>query len=246
MQACAEAVELPNIQSTQTSQNPPEPEVIVDRATHPETPSTTQPPSEEAASTTPTTPSSVQPGSHLSVKPATPTQVKQPPKHSAAIPVLPIVPIPTSRILPTTAIAEQTAPESNETEPASNSIQSLSTNLVQTSPNSDAQISEAQNVVPSEDVEAIQTSPLAVAHPKLWTGLFKAPATTPTIATNGTPSNLSAATSASILSKSNSESVADALRTFSASTHDAKLAFIKPRGLVNTGNMCYMSSVSPY
>jgi len=38
--------------------------------------------------------------------------------------------------------------------------------------------------------------------------------------------------------------LASALHEFSATVRDGKLAFIEPRGLVNTGNMCYMNSVS--
>lgn len=43
-----------------------------------------------------------------------------------------------------------------------------------------------------------------------------------------------------------SGSLADALSSYSVteSNEVAKIAFLEPRGLVNTGNMCYMNSVS--
>ena len=44
--------------------------------------------------------------------------------------------------------------------------------------------------------------------------------------------------------KANTESLAESLRSFSVDANDSKIAFLKPRGLVNTGNMCYMNSVS--
>jgi ubiquitin carboxyl-terminal hydrolase 10 len=97
----------------------------------------------------------------------------------------------------------------------------------------------------TEDPDIKPTSQPVKNAPKLWTGLFKGPTGTTTTATgNGIQANPSALVSTSTFSKTNSESLADALRAFNASAADAKLAFIKPRGLVNTGNMCYMNSVS--
>jgi ubiquitin carboxyl-terminal hydrolase 10 len=88
------------------------------------------------------------------------------------------------------------------------------------------------------------TSPATKGRPTLWTGLFKAPTSTATTSTNGEQNDSSATVSNSNFSKANTESLVDALRAFNANTSDAKLAFIMPRGLVNTGNMCYMNSVS--
>lgn len=44
-------------------------------------------------------------------------------------------------------------------------------------------------------------------------------------------------------SKSNASSLAEALADFRIASGQ-KLAFLEPRGLINTGNMCYMNSVS--
>lgn len=40
----------------------------------------------------------------------------------------------------------------------------------------------------------------------------------------------------------NSSSLSEAIRGYSVGRSD-KVAFIEPRGLINTGNMCYMNSV---
>jgi len=45
------------------------------------------------------------------------------------------------------------------------------------------------------------------------------------------------------LSASKPVTVADALKSYTVE-NDAPIAFLEPRGLVNTGNMCYMNSVS--
>jgi len=42
---------------------------------------------------------------------------------------------------------------------------------------------------------------------------------------------------------SNSGSLGDVLRSYTVES-DNKIPFLEPRGLVNTGNMCYMNSVS--
>jgi len=42
--------------------------------------------------------------------------------------------------------------------------------------------------------------------------------------------------------KANASSLAQALQAYRPGTPD-RLAFLEPRGLVNTGNMCYMNSV---
>jgi ubiquitin carboxyl-terminal hydrolase 10 len=92
----------------------------------------------------------------------------------------------------------------------------------------------------TEEVKEI-AAPKAWTTPKLWTGLFNPAAVTSTAASS--ESGLAAANSG--FNKTNSESLAEALRSFAAVSPDSKVAFLEPRGLVNTGNMCYMNSVSP-
>lgn len=48
----------------------------------------------------------------------------------------------------------------------------------------------------------------------------------------------------SAFSKSNVNSLAEAIQSYVVE-NNGKLDFLEPRGLTNTGNMCYMNSVSP-
>jgi ubiquitin carboxyl-terminal hydrolase 10 len=90
----------------------------------------------------------------------------------------------------------------------------------------------------TEEVKEV-AAPKAWTTPKLWTGLFNPAAATSTAASS--ESGPAAATPG--FSKANCESLAEALRSFTAVSPDSKVAFLEPRGLVNTGNMCYMNSV---
>ena len=89
------------------------------------------------------------------------------------------------------------------------------------------------------------TSPPIKTAPKSWADLVR---------TKGAPTAPAQAhvTSDPIapndgLAQSKAGSLADALSSYSVkeSSNSAKVAFLEPRGLVNTGNMCYMNSVSP-
>jgi ubiquitin carboxyl-terminal hydrolase 10 len=93
----------------------------------------------------------------------------------------------------------------------------------------------------TEEVKDV-AAPKAWTTPKLWTGLFNPAAATST----ATSSESAGAATAPGFGKTNSESLAEALRSFSAVSADSKVAFLEPRGLVNTGNMCYMNSVSGF
>lgn len=94
--------------------------------------------------------------------------------------------------------------------------------------------------------------------PKLWSKLFQSPTSASKLSNDtktsesappATGAQSSSATSlANNLSgpgsfaKSNASSLAEALRDYQVS-NGQKIAFLEPRGLVNTGNMCYMNSV---
>ncbi|UKZ48552.1 hypothetical protein TrVGV298_002777 [Trichoderma virens] len=97
-------------------------------------------------------------------------------------------------------------------------------------------------------------SPVARAPPTSWANLFAKPtARTPT---NGSGLNGSAGGDAvngdstdaannfpgSAFSKSNASSLAQAIQSYQVENND-KIDFLEPRGLINTGNMCYMNSV---
>ena len=191
-----------------------------------ETPSTQEHPSEDTPTSSPTSTSSLQPAS-TAANVAPTSSVKPTPKQ--AIPAVPIVPA-----LPKAAPRQVSAEE------------------------------KITNEAPeqAEDVAAEQPQqpapPPPKTGPKLWTGLFANAAAAPVSKTaadvNGSTAGAAegndtsegaAGNNASTVpgfQRSNSSSLADALRAYRVGGA-GKLSFIEPRGLVNTGNMCYMNSV---
>jgi ubiquitin carboxyl-terminal hydrolase 10 len=189
----------------------------------PETPSTTQPPSEEAPSTTPTTPSSVQTTSHLPPTSTTPGSAKAPPR-AIALPVIPALPKTLSKPSPTISETKQES-------------------FKETAIESKAEVpSEVTASAEKAEVEEAKQAPVAAGPPKSWANLFKGSVQTGARSEGVHSSSSTAITTG--FAKTNAESLSDALFSFSASAKDAKIAFLEPRGLVNTGNMCYMNSVS--
>ncbi|EPE35345.1 Cysteine proteinase [Glarea lozoyensis ATCC 20868] len=190
----------------------------------PETPSTNQPQSEEAHSTNPTTPSSV------TQAPVTPNGDTTPvaPKHAQkpAIPAVPLV----------SAVSKGV--------PQDSAPQSVAKSAGGDSPKVSAQVEDQDAGKDSVEEEKATTddtpapAPVAWAKPKLWAGLFN-----PSAPRANASKNEKGSTTDQNDSKANTESLADALRSFSVESNDSKIAFLKPRGLVNTGNMCYMNSV---
>ena len=82
--------------------------------------------------------------------------------------------------------------------------------------------------------------------PKSWADLVRT-RTVPQTAPNDQASvDAIAQTNGFVTSKTGS--LADALTSYDVENNSdsAKLAFLEPRGLVNTGNMCYMNSVSSF
>ena len=79
------------------------------------------------------------------------------------------------------------------------------------------------------------------AAPKSWADLVRTKAAN--AASEASKSNTLSNTNGVISSKA--ASLAEALSTYNVkdSKEATKLAFLEPRGLVNTGNMCYMNSV---
>lgn len=93
---------------------------------------------------------------------------------------------------------------------------------------------------------ATSVFPPAKAAPKSWADLVKTMAQA--TATSTTKADDNAYTQANGFVNLNNGSLADALSSFSinSGSEDSKISFLQPRGLVNTGNMCYMNSVSIY
>lgn len=193
-----------------------------------DTSSTARQQSEEAASTTPTTPSSLQ--QHSTTFPVSSNPLLKPVSRiAAAVPIIPVIPKPASRTSSGSVLVDQKPTGQDASKDTSNET------AAPVEGNTDA---AAEN----EGFD-VKSAPLA-SGPKLWTGLFKGgPVSVSAAAKNGTQAPPDSSTAGGF-NKTYNESVADALRVFNATAQDAKLPFLKPRGLVNTGNMCYMNSVS--
>lgn len=126
---------------------------------------------------------------------------------------------------------------------------------------------QAQSVtesVPDDDTAAKETPPPAITAadaaseepkaeerpppkpaPKSWADLVRTKAP----AINQSQSNLNGAVvgQGNGLNVPKGSPLPDVLSSFTGRTKesDTKIPFLKPRGLINTGNMCYMNSVSP-
>jgi ubiquitin carboxyl-terminal hydrolase 10 len=214
-----EEVEEQYIPAEQIPAGEPAAEPIIPR---PETP-TSHPVSEETVSTNPTTPSSIPQQSIPAAGETTPV----PPKPSRpAVPVVPALPKAIPRDIKP---APAKTPESPQTE-------KLAADARQ-----DPTESNEASTEQTEEVKEASPPPKAWTTPKLWTGLFNPVAAISTAAS----SESGRAAAAPTIGKTNAESLTEALKSFNAVSNESRVAFLEPRGLVNTGNMCYMNSVSP-
>ncbi|KAK6384677.1 hypothetical protein LTS17_002240 [Exophiala oligosperma] len=199
----------------------------------PSTEPTTSEVSTPLPSDTPSDAVSTQPSSIASAAGATSAKSQQTPtqpKARLAGPVLPAVPL-----LPPSPTAARRSHR--------DSIASTQTKLSDPAPSS-AEKEEVTAVVESSDdkqATAEGTSPVASAPPapKSWANLFRS-------------NNTQAGSFASAISQPSavgsgigrSEALSDVLNDMNSGIEPPiKISFLKPRGLVNTGNMCYMNSV---
>ncbi|KAL8388093.1 hypothetical protein RB595_009469 [Gaeumannomyces hyphopodioides] len=200
------------------------------------TPSTQEQPS--TASTSPTTPTSVKAAPSIASA-STPTATK-PTKilARAAVPAIPIIP----------ALPKASPKDTKQPAPKPQAEQKVSVPADSAAPKSEA--------AEEPKVESAPAPAPVPAAPLLWTGLFSKAASSATAAAgtsasaqagpNGTAGTESAAgargTGVSGFAQANHSSLAEALRAYRVGNGD-KVAFLEPRGLINTGNMCYMNSV---
>lgn len=198
----------------------------------PETPSTQDLPSESAQSTSPTTPASVNTTQTSTVASVTPTQTAKS-NTKAAIPAVPIVPVLPKGSPKQTKVASTEKLGGEQTKEPASSEDNVGTE-------------------PAPEVKPEPTPAPVKAAPKSWAAMFAPSATSapttaraPSSAVNGAkPSDTTPANAAAVagFAKSNASSQAEAIKNFQVNT-GAKIPFLEPRGLINTGNMCYMNSV---
>ncbi|KAL8791194.1 MAG: hypothetical protein Q9213_000151 [Squamulea squamosa] len=195
-----------------------------------ETPITSHAPS-ETDSTQPTTPSSA-------VAPVLPRQQstyasKQRHKANLSIPIVPAIPnVP----LPSRPIKRASVSITSETvAPALPSNADHLTNAVQTAIQTDQD--DTSNT--SEPILTPTSSPVKLA-PKSWADLVRAK---PSRTAPGTKVSDSVSMPVNGIQQSKASSLVDVLRIYDSSSENSRVTFVEPRGLVNTGNMCYMNSV---
>ncbi|KAI9716526.1 MAG: hypothetical protein M1812_005257 [Candelaria pacifica] len=192
----------------------------------------------EIDSTHPTTPSSALPPQSAIRTPPTST-----PKANGTKPSIPAVPIaPVIPIVP--AIPKYNTRQSVSTLPSTSKGTGAAAS--QSPPaNGGPVISPDQSGVEAQSPSSEQTSTTASPPPKIvpktWADLVKtkAPKNSPQVAA---PASTSAVQPNGIVASSTG-TLADALSSFGLEAAASKLSFLEPRGLVNTGNMCYMNSI---
>ena len=116
----------------------------------------------------------------------------------------------------------------------------------------DKAMGEAGSVDDDSAAAPAPASPSAKAAPTSWANLFAKSAAHKANARNvngheaGSADEASAAVVGSAMgssfSRANASSLAEAIRNFTVENADS-VALLEPRGLINTGNMCYMNSV---
>ncbi|KAI9836229.1 MAG: hypothetical protein M1819_001566 [Sarea resinae] len=193
-----------------------------------ETPLTSQAPSEVEATLprSPPFPAAVLPPPQ---KATTPTLVK-----TTIRPVVPALPV-TPAVPRVSTVTKQTSrgaaieelSQSTTSDNGQNSLEPIS---------SDATIEPKSEKTPT-------SSPPPKTIPKSWADLVRTQASQSQPSVSNSTANGAAASNG--LPAVKTGSLADALHAFNVerNSKDSKISFLEPRGLVNTGNMCYMNSV---
>lgn len=242
LETSAAAVQLPakdsqkdtgTTEESKTSQAPQAPEHNVAAASSdPQTPVTSHAPS-ETDSTQPTTPSSSAVPPPSSRAQSTQSQAKS---ARPAVPIVPVVPI-IPQSPSTSKQISQDAARRGSTTPKSSAARPVSE--VEGEPQTPT--AAASTPVESNEESTKEASAPKPA-PKSWADLVR---TKGSQVTGSSTSNIPPA-GTSGLGVSKSASLVDVLSNLGTNVdeYSNKIAFVEPRGLVNTGNMCYMNSVS--
>ncbi|EAW08021.1 mRNA-binding ubiquitin-specific protease UBP3 [Aspergillus clavatus NRRL 1] len=219
LQASSISVELPSKEPQRGTKSAKQPEEKkqtaqnVQGSSEPQTPNMSATPS-VVDSTQPTTPSSTVPTSSTRSQPHIKGQ-------KPAVPVVPVVPVIPSPGTPRQAHTDAGNRASETSNPVPAAVVDDST---------------------KEDVsdEAGKTASPARSAPKSWADLVRARGAAKAAGATGAPS---VEPNGLIMRKS--ESLANVLTSLGedVSQYSDKIAFLEPKGLVNTGNMCYMNSV---
>ena len=189
-----------------------------------DTPSTSHPPSEvdlaQSAPPSAATPLPVQ-------SPAQPSATVKQHARNSTIPAVPRVPVKPIQApsAPSTTQQSVKSPAGTHQEHTQNG--DITATTPHTGPNSE---------------ETPKPSPPQPAAPKSWAELLRAK-NTPAVAQPAPSPNNTLAVSNGPVVPSNT-TLAHVLASFSVDA-ETKASFIEPRGLVNTGNLCYMNSVRP-
>jgi len=196
-----------------------------------ETPAMSEAPS-EADSTHPNAPSSTLPAPSA----PQPQSQPQPPAHKRtttkpAVPLIPITPVipnvPSSQQKPRSESVSAPPEKGRSEEQAKPAAADVS------------QPSEA-DAAPASPTTKV-ASPPPKAAPKSWADLVRTKSATATAASSSALVNGIAP--GNVLGASKAGSLTEVLRSFTVDA-EGRFSFLEPRGLVNTGNMCYMNSVS--
>ncbi|KAL8654462.1 MAG: hypothetical protein Q9210_001497 [Variospora velana] len=219
-----------SLESRPSSSTTPQPSEAAPAPSTLETPLTSHAPS-ETNSTQPTTPSSA-------ILPLIPRQqsvaaTKPIHKSNPSVPIIPAIPhIP----LPSRPVKRTSVSITSETvgsPPPSNADHLADAAEIATYASTD----DISHHSVSEAIRA--TSPAKVA-PKSWADLVKSRVPKPA---SGAKVSENKSSGTNGFQNQNVASMVEVLRDYGHSSGNDRVAFIEPRGLVNTGNMCYMNSV---
>lgn len=225
-----DSVALPSRQAGQTEPETEEPDqsdapaAVVDTVSEEaEAPVPAQPSLDESTNTLTTEATSAPQNAPDSTAPtSTPPHAEAKRTTRTALPIIPAVPNIPSRHKASLSEAPATPPQS--TAPAVPSDDTVK------SPTQDAK---------EVDATAVTSPTPKPAAPKSWADLVRAKnagaVAAAAVVNGGAATNGAGTTKAS--------SVAEAIKQFKVGEYE-KVTFLEPRGLVNTGNMCYMNSVS--
>lgn len=198
-----------------------------------ETPLTSDAPSDDD-STQPTTPSSVIPQSIPQPQRSQASKVSHP--TAVALPFLPAIPLASRapKIPSMSASSVMTKPPEHSTEsqtdvPLENETRPDAANTLNTLVPATPPISPPQKPAPKSWAELVRTS-------------------TQKTLQKGIKAEVNGKTNSNGFNTSRVTSLAEVLSSYKVDEirNDSRVTFLKPRGLVNTGNMCYMNSVCGY